>query len=102
MFKNVQLFILVEKTYEYKMNGTTLNQNSMEKDLGILIQSDLKPSEQCIIASRKATQALFLIQKSFLYKDQKTFVLLYKQFVRCHLKYASPVWSPMPMEHSRY
>ena len=80
--------------YEYKMNGTTLNQNSMEKDLGILIQSDLKPSEQCVTASRKATQALFLIQKSFLYKDQKTFVLLYKQFVRCHLEYASPVWSP--------
>ena len=76
------------------MNGITLSQQTMEKDLGVLMQSDLKPSEQCTSATKKALQALYLIQKSFLYRDQKTFVLLYKQYVRCHLEYASPVWNP--------
>jgi len=29
-----------------------------------------------------------------MYRDRKVFLLLYKQFVRCHLEFAIPAWSP--------
>ena len=30
----------------------------------------------------------------FIYKDKRFFLQLYKQFVRCHLEFAIPAWSP--------
>ena len=29
-----------------------------------------------------------------MYRDRKVFLQLYKQFVRCHLEFAIPAWSP--------
>ena len=29
-----------------------------------------------------------------MYRDRRTFLNLYKQFVRCHLEFAVPAWSP--------
>ena len=34
------------------------------------------------------------ITRAFMYRDRKVFLLLYKQFVRCHLEFAIPAWSP--------
>ena len=30
----------------------------------------------------------------FLYREEKVFINIYKQYVRCHLEYASQVWNP--------
>ena len=78
----------------YYMNNIPLKKSTLEKDLGILISSDLKPSAQCINAIKNARTALRNIESSFLYRDQNIFVQIYKQFVRCHLEYASQVWCP--------
>ncbi len=34
------------------------------------------------------------LRKNFHYRDRRTFVRLYKQYVRPHLEFASPAWSP--------
>ena len=76
------------------MSNSTLKQSCLEKDLGVYISPDLKPGEQCKSAVNKAVQALYQVQRAFLYRDQKVFVNIYKQYVRCHLEYASPAWNP--------
>ena len=37
---------------------------------------------------------LGIIRRSFINLDKKTFMLLYKSLVRCHLEYANSAWSP--------
>ena len=43
------------KQYEYTMNGVALTKVQHEKDIGVLINHDLKPSLQCVEASRRAS-----------------------------------------------
>ena len=65
-----------------------------EKDVGVLISSDLKPSQQCSSASGKANGVLGQISRAVNYRDKKTFIQLYKVYVRPHLEYCVQAWSP--------
>ena len=78
----------------YNMNGTPLESVTKERDIGVTIQDNLKPSIQCAEAARKGGAVLGQISRAFLYRDRITFLKLYTQFVRCHLEFASPAWSP--------
>ena len=42
---------------EYKLNGNVLQKVDEEKDLGIFVTSDLKPSVHCAKAAAKAMHA---------------------------------------------
>ena len=64
----------------------------MEKDVGVLITTDLKPSKQCSAAAGKANGVLCQISRE--YRDKKTFIQLYKVYVRPHLEYCMQAWSP--------
>ena len=86
------------KNFEYEMNNKTLSSVDTERDLGVLISSNLKPSAQCLNAVRKARLALRSIEIGFILRDQKVFVNIYKQFVRCHLEHASQVWNPWTID----
>ena len=67
-----------------------------EKDLGVLVSSDLKVSRQCAEAVRKASNVLRLIKRHFFKLDKSTFLILYrpKCYVRHHLEYSVQAWSP--------
>ena len=78
----------------YYMNGHQLEVISEEKDLGVFVQDNLKPTKQCSEAARIANFKLGEITRAFHYRDKKTFLSLYKQFVRPHLEYITPAWSP--------
>ena len=78
----------------YTMNGTPLEVTTVERDIGVQISSNLKPFTQCAEAARRAGAILTQISKAFLYRDSRIFIQLYKQFVRCHLEFAVPAWSP--------
>jgi ribonuclease P/MRP protein subunit RPP40 len=71
-----------------------LGEITEEKDLGVWISSDLKPSLQCTRAANKAMVVLRSIKKSFRYIDRRCFLILYKCFVRPHLEYCVQAWSP--------
>ena len=80
--------------YTYKMGEHVLGTTDVEKDIGVQVKSDLKPSENCAKAARTANTVLGQIVRSFHYRDRRTFVGLYKLYVRPHLEFASAAWNP--------
>jgi hypothetical protein len=80
--------------YDYTMRGVKLGKTDEEKDIGVTITKNLKPSVQCEKAAGRAMAVLNQIRRNFHYRDRHTFVRLYKQYVRPHLEFASPSWSP--------
>ena len=71
-----------------------LEQASVEKDLGVKIDNQLKFSEHVQAKVNTANKTLGFIRHSFQYLDKESFTLLYKCLVRPHLEFASCVWSP--------
>jgi hypothetical protein len=80
--------------YQYLMNDEQLGTTDSERDLGVIVEKSLKPSAQCKKAATKAKMVLNQITKNFHYRDRRHFLNLYKQYVRPHLEFASPAWSP--------
>ena len=79
---------------KYSMNGLELEVTDKEKDVGVYIQSSLKPSVQVAEAAKKANQVLGQILRAFTYRDPVHFVRLYSQRVQCYLEYAVASWNP--------
>lgn len=63
------------------MAGQPLQVVDKEKDIGVIISDNLKPSLQCANASRRATAVLTQISRAFMYRDKNTFL---------HLEFAIP------------
>jgi hypothetical protein len=80
--------------YDYEMNGERLEKVEEERDIGVTVQKSLKPSAQCAKAAGTARAVLGQISRSFHYRDKKTFVKLYVTYVRPHLEFCTPAWSP--------
>jgi ribonuclease P/MRP protein subunit RPP40 len=80
--------------YEYTLRGTALSKTDEERDIGVTISKNMKPSTQCEKAAGRAMSVLSQIRRNFHYRDRHTFVRLYKQYVRPHLEFAAPAWSP--------
>ena len=80
--------------FKYKMNGEELAVVECERDVGVKITSNLKPSDHCTEAVGRARWILGQITRCFHYRDKNVFLRLYKQYVRPHLEFASVAWSP--------
>ena len=72
----------------YQMNGKTLEKKRELKDLGVLIDDQLKFSNHISEKVNKANQTMGLIRRSFNHLDTTKFKLLYKRLVRPHVEYA--------------
>ena len=82
------------KEYSYQMNGQQLATTEEFKDLGVIMNKNLKPAAQCAKAAQTARTVLGQISRSFQYRDKTTFIQLYKTYVRPHLEFAVQTWSP--------
>ena len=80
--------------YEYFMNGIKLSEVKIEKDIGVKVSHDLKPSIQCLEAAKTANYMLGTISRAFHFRDRHVFLNLYKQYVRCHLEFSVSAWCP--------
>jgi hypothetical protein len=80
--------------FEYFMGGAKLETTREERDIGVMVNSSLKPGAQCSKAANTAAAVLGQITRAFHYRDRHTFVNLYKQYVRPHLEFAVQAWSP--------
>ena len=78
----------------YAPAGTVLQVVSEEKDIGVIVSDDLKPSSQCGKAVKKANSILGQMSRSFLYRDKDVWIHLYKMYVRHHLEFSIQAWSP--------
>ena len=78
----------------YTLNGVVLSETEAEKDLGVLISNDLKPSKHINAIAAKANKIVGLIKRTFAYIDVDMGRSLYVSLVRPHLEYAVQSWSP--------
>ena len=84
--------------YKLKIKDTEswhiLEESDCERDLGIMLTSNLKWGKQISNAAGRANSILGRIKNSFSYFDVEMASLVYTVFVRPHLEFAVPVWSP--------
>ena len=76
-----------------------LELSKSEKDLGIIIDSELSFDGHIHEVIKKANRLIGLIKRNFNHLDVKSFVMLYKSLVRSHLEYGQSVWSPYLVKH---
>ena len=76
------------------MNSEPLQNVNEEKDLGIIIDNQLKFHSHVSSISSKARKLLALIRQSFIYSDKETFPYLYKSIIRPTLEYGNLILGP--------
>ena len=86
--------------HTYTMNNKELQTVSEEKDLGVIIQDNLKVDKQVAASVAKANKMLGMIRRSFKSRDEKMMLQLYKSVVRPHVEFAISSWSPHFFDHT--
>ena len=89
----------IKYCHRYKVSEQEIEHIFEEKDLGIIVDSDLTFSEHITDKVRKANSLVGIIRRSFSYLDQDTFVKIFTSFVRPHLEYGQVIWSPHLRRH---
>ena len=79
---------------KYTLNQEELESSEYEKDLGVIINSDLRLRKQCLEARNKANRVLGFIFRSVKSRSPEVILKLYLALVRPHLDYAVQFWSP--------
>ena len=70
-----------------------LNQVNSEKDIGVIIDSNLTFREHMTENFNKANRVMGVIRRTYTYLDESTFLSLYKALVRPLLEYANhDIW----------
>ena len=65
-----------------------------DRDLGVIVQNNLKCSKQCAKVVNTANGIIGMIKRSFSYLSKDIAIQLYKSLVRPHLEYCVQVWRP--------
>ena len=80
--------------FQYRLMNESIKQSESEKDLGILIRSDLKSTSHVSLIVQKAEKCLAVLKRNIVSRDKNIFLKLYKQLVRPILEYAVCIWNP--------
>ena len=75
-------------------NSTIVQQIAEEKDLGVHLTDDLKPSTQCVRSAAKDRSVMGMVKRNFRRLDTQDFLLIYKTYIRQRMKYCVQAWSP--------
>ena len=85
--------------HDYRMkndDGTyhTLEETTVEKDLGVYIDASLSFTQHCQNKINTANKTLGCLRHTFKNMDSDIFLMLYKSLVRPHLEFSSCAWNP--------
>ena len=84
----------IKHAHPYTLNNEQLEHVFSEKDLGVIIDSELSFEEHLSEKIMKANKIVGLIRRSFSFLSPGSFLKLYMSLVRPNLEYAQVVWSP--------
>jgi hypothetical protein len=92
--KCVVLRIRAAIPFIYYMEGIKLKEVPDQKDLGILINNDLKPTKHIQAIVKKANQRIGMIRRCFTNLTPRKVSILYKSIIRPILETTSTAWNP--------
>ncbi len=79
---------------KYLMNGVELLVINLDTDLGVMINDDFKPSNQCSKVVKTVNKLVGLIRGTFEHESEKVILTLYNLLVPPLLEYSVQFWSP--------
>lgn len=85
--------------HEYSLSDcdgrrTAVTPTKKERDLGIILSSNLKWRDQVCSAASKSSRMLGMLRNTFVTRDARIWCRLYTTYIRPHLEYAVAVWNP--------
>jgi len=64
-----------------------------ERDLGVIVTSNLKSTSQCVKSASTARRVIGMVRRAFRKLDIPDFRLIYKTYIRPHLEFCIQAWS---------
>lgn len=77
------------RQFTYHMKGKQLEEVNSEKDVGVIISSNLKVADHCRHAYATANRMLGLFSWTVKFRNVDVMVRRYKSVIRSHLEYST-------------